>query len=652
MTKEEMLIIYKERLEQFNGNYSKAIRSVNVSFGKHLNELTSFLDGNPKISPSERLYCLLNNIDSPDKIPKCIICGKNASFFNIERGYGDVCSLRCSGKRNVQKEIEKYGTYKFATKEFVKKSKETMLNKYGVDHNLKVKEFYDKQRETMMERYGVYNISESDEIKEKKKETCRNNFGVDHPMQSIEVRNKSIETIKEKYGEHITNISQVSNIRNKIDTPDKNPFLDKSFQRKLPPYWLGRTDNKYLNPAQIPEIKEKVRNTFYSRYGVNSVSEITDIKEKLRYVSQRRHFVSLLKSRYCSSEVTPQFTTNDFSGIDYNYIWKCNKCNNEFLHDAKSLPICECCYPNGFHTSRTHSLLEGEVIEFCKTITNNIETQNRKILKGKEIDILLPDHKLGIEFDGLYWHSELGGHKPPDYHYNKTELARSNGLNLIHIFEDEWIKNKDIVKSIIKSKLGKIEIKLDARKCKLEEISDTNLVSEFLEDNHIQGSAKYKFCFGLKYNDEVVSILTIVKSRYNKNYKYEISRFCNKLGYSVRGGLSRLFKYFIITKNVESIITYVDLRYGLGQSYEKCGMKYINTSTPNYWYIKGGYNRESRIKYQKHKLKDILETFDPTLTEWQNMQLNGYDRIWDCGNRVYVWNREPDQHSVGQTINT
>jgi hypothetical protein len=48
----------------------------------------------------------------------------------------------------------------------------------------------------------------------------------------------------------------------------------------------------------------------------------------------------------------------------------------------------------------------------------------------------------------------------------------------------------------------------------------------------------------------------------------------------------------------------------------------------------------SRLKCQKHKLQNILETFDPSLTEWENLQLNDYDRIWDCGVLTYVWKKE------------
>ena len=31
-----------------------------------------------------------------------------------------------------------------------------------------------------------------------------------------------------------------------------------------------------------------------------------------------------------------------------------------------------------------------------------------------------------------------------------------------------------------------------------------------------------------------------------------------------------------------------------------------------------------------------MDKFDESKSEWQNMQDNGYDRIFDCGNLVFV----------------
>lgn len=58
-----------------------------------------------------------------------------------------------------------------------------------------------------------------------------------------------------------------------------------------------------------------------------------------------------------------------------------------------------------------------------------------------------------------------------------------------------------------------------------------------------------------------------------------------------------------------------------------------------YHYYSADYSTlESRVSYQKHKLCDKLDIFDPKLTEWDNMRANGYDRVWDCGTDVWLWN--------------
>ena len=69
--------------------------------------------------------------------------------------------------------------------------------------------------------------------------------------------------------------------------------------------------------------------------------------------------------------------------------------------------------------------------------------------------------------------------------------------------------------------------------------------------------------------------------------------------------------------------------------YSRLGFSLVSESSPNYWYIKDG-ELFNRIQFQKHKLKGLLEQFDESKSEWQNMQDNGYDRIFDCGNLVYV----------------
>ncbi len=88
---------------------------------------------------------------------------------------------------------------------------------------------------------------------------------------------------------------------------------------------------------------------------------------------------------------------------------------------------------------------EQEIVKYLKLIgITGIQQSNRGILKQLELDIYIPSHNIAIEYDGLYWHSNK--FKPNNYHLNKTELCEKKGIQLIHIFENEWVYEQDLVK--------------------------------------------------------------------------------------------------------------------------------------------------------------------------------------------------------------
>jgi len=116
--------------------------------------------------------------------------------------------------------------------------------------------------------------------------------------------------------------------------------------------------------------------------------------------------------------------------------------------------------------------------------------------------------------------------------------------------------------------------------------------------------------------------------------EYELIRYVTS-GHIV-GISSKLLNYFIKNYNPTKIISYADKRWSVGNLYEKIGFKLIGETSPNYWYFyKGEDVRRHRFSFRKDQLAKKLEMFDPSLTEWENMQLNGYDRIWDCGSLKY-----------------
>jgi hypothetical protein len=173
-----------------------------------------------------------------------------------------------------------------------------------------------------------------------------------------------------------------------------------------------------------------------------------------------------------------------------------------------------------------------------------------------------------------------------------------------------------------------------ARKCEIKEV-DSKASKEFQEENHIQGAVNSKFNLGLYFENELVSLMTFGKCRFDKKHEWELLRFCNKLGYHIPGGASRLLKFFEKNYKPKSLVSYADRRWSQGKVYEKLGFTFSHASAPNYWYWKDAQYLESRIKYQKHKLKNLLEAFDENKTEVENMKANGYNRIFDCGNLVY-----------------
>ena len=284
--------------------------------------------------------------------------------------------------------------------------------------------------------------------------------------------------------------------------------------------------------------------------------------------------------------------------------------------------------------SRLHSNVEIEFSDFISSLDNNVVIEDREILEGREIDLFLPDRKIGFEFDGLYWHSEVK--KSEFYHFEKTDDCEKNGVKLYHVFEDEWKFKKDIVKSKIKSILGKTENKIYARKCSVREI-DSKTLKDFLEHNHLQGNANSKYRYGLYYNEELVSVMSFGHLRKNLGSKktentYELLRFCNKLNTTVVGGASKLLKHFIKNINPKCIISYADRRWSDGNLYTKLGFTHIRNSKPNYYYIVG-HKRENRFKYRKDVL--VKEGFDPDKSEKEIMKERGFLRIYDCGSMVF-----------------
>jgi hypothetical protein len=297
--------------------------------------------------------------------------------------------------------------------------------------------------------------------------------------------------------------------------------------------------------------------------------------------------------------------------------------------------ICTICNPIGISKSGYEIQLQNFIKEnYEKAISIN----KRNIIPPLELDIYLPDLKIAFEFNGLYWHNEL--HKPNNYHLNKTEECESKGIQLIHIWEDNWIYKQDIVKSMILNKLGKNPNKIGARKTEIKEIVDNKLIRDFLNKNHLQGFIGGKVKLGLFFENDLVSLMTFGKRRIAMGKKstnddeYELLRFCNKLNTNVLGGASKLFKFFKNNYNSKEITTYADRSHSNGGLYEQLGFEFISKTAPNYYYIVDGV-RHYRFNFRKDKL--VKGGFDANKTEHQIMIDRNIFRIYDSGNLKFKY---------------
>jgi len=477
-------------------------------------------------------------------------------------------------------------------------------------------------------------VGEKENRLERMKKAFIDKYGVEHYSKTEQFKN----TIKKKHeeGEYDYEEIQIKSKKTRLERYENEKYInyDKIKDTKL---------KKYSNPHY--NNRERAIKTTIERYGVDNVNKLPKNRNKLGKFKIKQKVDRILD--FCklnNIEILSKIDNCTKNLIDGNWIrtkyeFRCNKCNNKYesyLSDGE-YPICNYCNPT------ISSKPEQELKEFLSSIYKGEILYNvRDLISPYEIDIVIPEYKLGIEMNGVYFHSEVSGNKDANYHIDKTNMMKEKGYELIHIFDNEWNYKKDIVKSILRNRLNANINKIYARNTHISKLN-VEETRVFLNANHLQGEDNSSIRYGLYYKGELISIMTFGRNRYGKDAEYEIYRFCNKLNYNVIGGGDKLFKYFIKTHSPKSIKTFSDIRYFNGNVYTKLGFKFEKFTQPNYFYTKNYKQLYNRQKFQKHKLQNVLREYDSKKTEFQNMIDNGYDRIWDCGNVKLMWNKNTPQ---------
>jgi hypothetical protein len=514
-----------------------------------------------------------------------------------------------------------------------------------------------KSLNTKLRRYGSKSYNNIAKIAA----TNKANHGGKWNTQHKEHRIQSAITYKEKTG-YDHNMHNPESIR-KLKNTKKLKYGDENYTNSAKARQTNLQRYGYETTFERPEVQEKSKMTNLTRYGVEHTNSLQWKKDKIRNTMLERYGVTTYTK---SAEYLEKMhkTNRDKFGFDnvsqshipmeYVTIFNDPEKLRAFILDmpVKTIPLIarelhydvtgvyKQVYKFGLESLITWHESSGELE--IDALFPQMFKKARGILDNMEIDLYNEELKFGIEFNGDYWHSDhvLKPHPGKDtklYHQRKSLLAEEKGIFLYHIFEYEWIdesKRKRIINHI-NNILGRNTNRIFARKCNIKEVSNQDS-RNFLDTNHIQGARNSKIRLGLYYNDELVSLMTFNSPSVNSknNYEWELSRFCSLANYNVTGGASKLFKHFIKTYNPKSIISYSDIAKTRGRLYETLGFEFSHISNPLYCWT---HRKDVLSRQQCMKKHLIRRGFDGNKTEDEIMYSLHYNKIYDCGKKVWIW---------------
>lgn len=479
-----------------------------------------------------------------------------------------------------------------------KLAEQTNLKKYGVSNAMQSQTIKEKFQKTLQSTYGAINPSQISDYNEKRQATCKMKYGVSHQLQNAEIKANRTKTNLAKYG--TAEVLSASSVRSKI------------------------------------------QETCIEKYGVDNPSKSDDVVVKL--VTNPKQY-----SNWISFKENPKLFIS-----------------NHFINEPSLLELSELC---GVHESTigqlilhhnlqdtikyVYSSMEDEVIRFIRSISDTaIQTNIRSIITPYEIDIYLPEFKLGIECDPTITHnSSVSGFnndqpKATTYHKMKTDLAEAQGVFLFHIFGYDWTHKKDVIKSMLSNLLRVSETKIYARQTIVKEIDDTTAF-QFINTNHRQPGVHSSIRLGLYKDEELVSMMTFSKMRNTIGTDktdltdcYELVRFCNKLNTNVVGGASKLFNYFVTHYSPTKIRSFSDRSHTKGNLYPKLGFTKIRTSDPGYVWVNLKDDKPyNRVNAQKRNIQNFLKDDSIDLTQSENtiMTQHGFVKVCDSGTITWEW---------------
>lgn len=509
---------------------------------------------------------------------KCVICGNK---FELKHPYtAKTCSKQCAAAYSKQIGSMNAGR---------EKAKQTMKERYGVEHALQNKEIKDRMKTKFKELYGVENPMQVEAVKNKAKVTNLEKYGVDNASKSAIVKQKIKTTFSEKYG--VDNAMKVEKFKEKqqVATEQTTGFRfalqSENSQAKMRKTCLKKYKaNYYLSSDQA---RKALHDYCKQTYNVDYITQSDEIKEKIKQTCLQKYGVPF----NCMREECRE---------SYRTISKLNLAFKEFL-ESKDIQVDELEFP-----------LDRRSFDF--KINNTLIEIDPSITHNAYMSIFDKDSS-GLD---------------RNYHCEKSKLAEENGFRCIHIFD--WDKWEKIIQLIQPSE------KLFAKNLQLKEVNpaECNL---FEINYHLQESCRnQEIRFGLYIGNELVQLMTFGKPRYTKKYNWELLRLCTSPKYHVVGGAEKLFKHFTKLHPNESIISYCDLSKFTGEVYKRLGMKLDHISPPAKNWSKDNKRITDNLLRQRGYDQLFKTNYGKGTSNEQLMLENGWLPVYDCGQAVFIYN--------------
>jgi len=531
-------------------------------------------------------------------MPKNKVAGRICKICSISFTGGPQSKL-CDHCRNRKKSCKTCGTdfwfysesdycrrkcspdfvYNLARPEVRAAAAESNLKKYGHENPFGSKIIQKQISKTNLQRYGAENPFASEKIKSAMRIDCLDKHGVDWHSKRPEVVTRATETNLLRYG--VKRPLQNKEILLKL----QNTCLEKygkshSFNiEKTKKFYLARYG--VVNNSCLSDWWEKCKATNLERYGAECWMATDEGKQNLRKVLLDRYGVT---NTFLLPHAKPSPKTQSKTNVRFST--KYNITEMEFKIGQKSYD---------FRLGQT-------LLELNPTVTHNSHFS------------IFDKNSNGLE---------------KNYHLDKTKLATNNGFKCIHIWD--WDNQDKIIHLVNKQNY------VYGRNCSTKLLSKEESNS-FLENEHLQGACRGNLInIGLYHENNLISVMTFGKPRYNSNYEYELLRYASSV--NVIGGAKKLWAFFLKEFSPKSVISYCDLSKFSGKTYLDLGFLLLRTSPPSkHWY---------NIKTKTHITDNLLRqrgydqlhrtNFGKRTSNEKLMLENGYLPIYDCGQATYIY---------------